>query len=45
MFEFFSTIFNILIYEPILNFLILLYNILGNFGLAVIALTVIIKFF
>lgn len=43
MFEIFFTIFNVLIYEPILNFLIFLYNILGNFGLAVIALTLIIK--
>lgn len=43
MFEIFSTIFNVLIYEPILNFLILLYNLLGNFGLAVIVLTIVIK--
>jgi YidC/Oxa1 family membrane protein insertase len=43
MFEFFSTIFNTFLYEPILNFLIILYNLLGNFGLAVIMLTIIIK--
>jgi len=43
MFESLSTIFNILIYKPILNALVFLYNVLGNFGLSIIILTIIIK--
>lgn len=43
MFEFVGTIFNIFLYQPIFNFLIWLYIILGSFGLAVLILTVIIR--
>jgi len=43
MFEFFSTIFNTALYQPILNLLIWLYGIIGNFGVAIIVLTLIIK--
>jgi len=43
MFEFIAQIFNIVLYEPILNFLIWLYNTIGSFGIAVIILTVIIR--
>lgn len=32
-----------LLYQPLLNFLIFLYNILGDFGLAIIALTFIVR--
>lgn len=37
-------IFFILIYQPILNTLIGLYNIFGDFGIAIIALTLLVKF-
>ncbi|MDD5696509.1 MAG: YidC/Oxa1 family membrane protein insertase [Candidatus Pacebacteria bacterium] len=43
MFEFFSTIFNVALYQPILNLLIWLYGLIGNFGLAIIVLTIIVK--
>ena len=43
MFEFIGTIFNILLYQPILNFLIWLYIVLGSFGGAVLILTIIIR--
>jgi YidC/Oxa1 family membrane protein insertase len=43
MFEIFSTIFNTVIYQPIFNFLIFIYGVVGNFGLSIIILTLIIK--
>ncbi len=43
MFEFIGTIFNIALYQPILNFLIWLYIVLGSFGGAVLILTIIIR--
>ncbi|MDD3170168.1 MAG: YidC/Oxa1 family membrane protein insertase [Candidatus Paceibacterota bacterium] len=43
MFEFFSTIFNTVLYQPILNLLVWLYGVIGNFGWAIIALTLIVK--
>jgi len=43
MFEIIGTIFNVCLYQPLLNFLVLLYNFLGNFGLSIIVLTIIIK--
>ncbi|HOI60103.1 MAG TPA: YidC/Oxa1 family membrane protein insertase [Candidatus Pacearchaeota archaeon] len=43
MFEFIGTIFNIVLYQPILNFLIWLYIVLGSFGGAVLILTIIIR--
>ncbi len=43
MFEFFSTTFNIVLYRPILNLLIWLYGAIGNFGWAIIVLTLIVK--
>lgn len=43
MLEIISIIFNSFLYQPLLNFLLFLYNILGDFGLAIIVLTLIIK--
>ncbi|MDD4409136.1 MAG: YidC/Oxa1 family membrane protein insertase [Candidatus Pacebacteria bacterium] len=43
MFEFLGTIFNALLYQPMLNILILLYLVIKNFGVAVIALTILVK--
>jgi len=43
MFEFFSSIFNTVLYQPILNLLIWLYGLVNNFGLAIIILTLLIK--
>ncbi|MDD3292657.1 MAG: YidC/Oxa1 family membrane protein insertase [Candidatus Pacebacteria bacterium] len=43
MFEIIGNIFNVCLYQPLLNFLVLLYNFLGNFGLSIIVLTLIIK--
>lgn len=43
MFGFIGEIFNIVLYQPILNFLIWLYVVIGSFGFAVIALTAIIR--
>jgi len=43
MFEFFSTIFNTALYQPILNLLVWLYGVIGNFGWAIIVLTLIVK--
>lgn len=39
----FSAIFNTILYQPMLNFLVLIYVYTGNFGIAVIALTLLIK--
>jgi YidC/Oxa1 family membrane protein insertase len=39
----FSTIYNAILYQPMLNFLVLIYVLTGNFGIAVIVLTVLIK--
>ena len=39
----FSAIFNTILYQPMLNFLVLIYVYTGNFGVAVIALTLLIK--
>ena len=44
MFEFIGQLFNLFLYEPILNFLLWLDIISHSFGLAVIILTVIIRF-
>ncbi len=46
MFSFLINIFDIFLYRPLFNFLVLLYNYLPNhdFGLAVILLTIIIRF-
>lgn len=43
MFEIISIIFNKFLYQPLLNFLVILYNTLGDFGLAIIVLTLVIK--
>ncbi|MDD5098583.1 MAG: YidC/Oxa1 family membrane protein insertase, partial [Candidatus Pacebacteria bacterium] len=40
----FTLIFNSLLYQPMLNFLVWFYVITGNFGVAVIVLTLLIKF-
>jgi YidC/Oxa1 family membrane protein insertase len=40
----FSLIFNSILYQPMLNFLILIYIYTNNFGIAVIGLTLLIKF-
>ncbi|MFZ2390356.1 MAG: YidC/Oxa1 family membrane protein insertase [Minisyncoccales bacterium] len=40
----FSLIFNAVLYQPMLNFLILIYIYTNNFGIAVIGLTLLIKF-
>ena len=40
----FSLIFNTILYQPMLNFLVLIYVYTNNFGVAVIALTLLIKF-
>lgn len=40
----FSLIFNTILYQPMLNFLVLIYVYTNNFGIAVIALTLLIKF-
>ncbi|MDK2949116.1 MAG: YidC/Oxa1 family rane protein insertase [Patescibacteria group bacterium] len=39
----FLTIYNALLYQPMLNFLVLIYVLTNNFGIAVILLTVLIK--
>jgi len=39
----FSTIYNTILYQPMLNFLVLIYVLTGNFGIAVIVLTVLVK--
>ncbi|MDD4358412.1 MAG: YidC/Oxa1 family membrane protein insertase [Candidatus Pacebacteria bacterium] len=43
MFEFIGQLFNLFLYEPILNFLLWLYIVGGSFGIAIIALTIIIR--
>lgn len=43
MFEFIGSIFNALLYQPMLNILILLYLTIKNFGVAIILLTIIVK--
>lgn len=43
MFEFIGIAFNIVLYQPIFNFLIWLYLISGNFGLAILILTVVVR--
>jgi len=46
MFDFLVNIFNLLLYRPLFNFLILIYNYLPghDFGLTIISLTIIIRF-
>lgn len=43
MFEFIGSFFNIILYQPMLNVLILLYLFVKDFGVAVILLTIIVK--
>lgn len=43
MFEFIGIAFNIVLYQPIFNFLIWLYLISGNFGLAILFLTLVVR--
>lgn len=44
MFEFIGIIFNAILYQPILNFLLWLYLTVGSFGVAVLILTILIRF-
>ena len=43
MFGFIGELFNFILYQPILNFLVWLYVVIGSFGIAVIILTAIIR--
>ncbi|MDD3032765.1 MAG: YidC/Oxa1 family membrane protein insertase [Candidatus Pacebacteria bacterium] len=43
MFEFIGIIFNLVLYQPILNFLLWLYLTIGSFGVAVLILTILIR--